>query len=221
MTAIELIAEYRQAFVGGLVVTLQLSGCIWTIGITLGTLLGSLASQWPTTFGVPLRLASFFFSSVPVLALLVWAHYPLQALLGIVTDGFYTTVAVLSTLNVALVSDLVRGVLIDFPRQYIDSARVCGLGRKDTVLYVQLPLILRQVLPGMLMIQVSMLQATLFGSLISVDELFRVAQQVNSRVYRPVEIYTALGIFYLVICAPLNGAALVLRKRFTRDLSER
>jgi len=71
------------------------------------------------------------------------------------------------------------------------------------------------------MIQVNMLQATLFASLISVNEIFRVAQQINSQIYRPVEIYTALGLLFLAICLPLNGLALWLKAKYTRDNSER
>jgi ABC-type amino acid transport system permease subunit len=67
---------------------------------------------------------------------------------------------------------------------------------------------------------VTILQATLFASLISVDEIFRVAQRINAIVYRPIEIYTALAGFFLLICLPLNGLAYFLEARFTRDLSE-
>ena len=66
-----------------------------------------------------------------------------------------------------------------------------------------------------------MLQCSLFASLISVDEIFRVAQRINATIYRPVEIYSALALLFLAVCLPLNGLALWLRMRFTRDLSEK
>ena len=65
-----------------------------------------------------------------------------------------------------------------------------------------------------------MLHTTLFASLISVEEIFRVAQRINAQIYKPVEIYTALGIFFLAISLPLNGLALWLPERFTRNTSE-
>ena len=40
-------------------------------------------------------------------------------------------------------------------------------------------------------------------------------------VYRPVEIYTALAVLFLLICLPLHGVAYWLKRRFTRDLSDR
>jgi ABC-type amino acid transport system permease subunit len=122
--------------------------------------------------------------------------------------------------NTFLVADLIRGVLIDFPNQYILAARVHGLTQRQTLMKIQLPIVLRQILPGILTTQVAMLQATLFASLISVDEIFRICQRVNSEIYRPVEIYTALAIFFIVVCLPLQGLAIWLRIRFTRNLSE-
>jgi ABC-type amino acid transport system permease subunit len=48
-----------------------------------------------------------------------------------------------------------------------------------------------------------------------------VAQRINAQIYKPVEIYTALGVFFLIVCVPINGFALWLKKRFTRDVSQR
>src|SRR5205823_5976573 len=104
---------------------------------------------------------------------------------------------------------------------HLIAAQVCGLSTRETALKIQLPLVLQQSLPGLLMLQINMLQATLFASLISVEEIFRVAQRINATVYRPVQIYTALALFFLLICLPLNGVALWLKYRYTRDLSEK
>jgi ABC-type amino acid transport system permease subunit len=157
---------------------------------------------------------------VPVLVLLFWLHYPLQSVLGVIFDPFYTAAAALSLVNIVSIADLVATTLRDFPAQYVTAARVYGLSPAETTRRIQLPIIFRQILPGLLVRQVTILQATLFASLISVDEIFRVAQRINAIVYRPIEIYTALAGFFLLICLPLNGLAYFLEARFTRDLSE-
>ncbi len=69
--------------------------------------------------------------------------------------------------------------------------------------------------------QVNMLHMTLFASLISVEEVFRVAQRVNALEYRPVEIYSALGLFFLLLSLPLTGLAIILREKYGRDISEK
>lgn len=221
MSVFEIIVQYREGILAGLNVTLQLSVTVWVMGLFLGSMLGAASSRWRTSIGILAKIGSFTLSGLPVLVLLFWLHYPLQSVLGVVIDPFYTAAATLCLMNIFAVADLVRGTLNDFPQEYLVAARVCGLPHKTTLVKIQLPIILRQILPGLLLIQVNMLQMTLFASLISVDEIFRVAQRINSQIYQPVEVYTALGVFFLLICLPLNGMALWMRARFTRDLSER
>lgn len=220
MTVFDIIMRYREELWYGLSVTLRLCAFIWPIGIIIGSLLGISGAKWKLLVGVPTKVASFILSGIPVLVLLFWLHYPLQSMLRIVVDPFITAVAALSIVNVLLVADLIRGVLTDFPAQYLQAARATGLTSRQTVLNIQLPLIFRQVLPGLLVIQVGILQSTLFASLISVDEIFRIAQRINSEIYRPVEIYTALAMLFLAVCLPLHGLAAWLRVRYTRNYSE-
>ncbi|MDP9191217.1 MAG: ABC transporter permease subunit [Acidobacteriota bacterium] len=220
MSLVRILIDYREAILDGLGMTLKLCVVIWTLGIVVGTLLGILANQWRSGLGWFVRGGSFVLSGIPILVLLFWLHYPLQSVLGVVIDPFYTAIAALSLMNIVSVAELVAVTLRDFPAQYVMAARVCGLSSKETIRRIQLPIIFRQILPGLLLRQVTVLQATLFASLISVDEIFRVAQRINAVVYRPVEVYTGLGIFFLLICLPMNGLALYLEARFTRDLSE-
>jgi polar amino acid transport system permease protein len=216
----QILRDYHQAILAGLWMTLKLSLVIWSSGLLAGGLIGIASDKWKMGVGLPLRFGSFVLSGLPILVLLFWLHYPLQSILGIVVDPFYTASAALSLVNAVLVAEVVKTTLRDFPHQYVIAAQVCGLSARDTVTRIQIPIVLRQMLPSLLMIQVTMLQSTLFASLISVDEIFRVAQRINAVVYRPIEVYTALGLLFLTMCLPLNGLALYLRRRYTRDLSE-
>ncbi len=221
MSTFDILYKYRAEFSVGLWVTVKMCLLIWPIGLLVGTAVGVAGGRWRNAIGIPTKLASFLLSAVPILVFLFWLHYPLQTLLGVIIEPFWTAVAALSIVNILLVADTVRGAMNDFPQQYITAAHVCGLSTRQTVLGIQLPIIFRQVIPGLLLIQITMLQATLFASLISVDEIFRVAQRVNSMVYRPVQIYTALAVFFLMVCLPMHGLAYWLKCRFSRDLSEK
>jgi ABC-type amino acid transport system permease subunit len=142
-------------------------------------------------------------------------------MLGVVIDPFFTAAVALSIMNIVAVSDTVRDAVGRFPAELVMAGRVCGLSSRDIVRHIQTPLVMRQIGPTILMIQVNMLQATLFASLISVGEIFREAQRINAVEYKPVEVYTALAVFFLLICLPLNGVARILQHRYRRDLSER
>lgn len=221
MGILEIIVRYRGAFAEGLLVTLQLSVITWAVGLSVGVLVGVLSYRRPLLFGVGLQIVAFILASIPLLVMLYWVHYPLQVIIGVVVDPFYSAVGLLCLLNSVAVAEVCRAALENLPEEYTLAGRACGLPPNDIVKFIQLPLIVRGTLPSLLTIQVSMLQMTLFASLISVEEIFRVAQRINSEVFKPVEIYTALAIFFLMLTLPLNLIALWLRRRFTRDISER
>ncbi len=221
MTVFDILINYREAFLKGLWVSLQLALIIWGSGIVFGTAIALIGIKHETWVGRPARVTSFLLSGVPILVFLFWLHYPAQAMFDLVIDPFYTAALTLSIVNIFGVADLVRSALQDFPSQYLIAAQVTGLTKKQTIFKIQLPLIIRQVLPGLLLWQVVMLHTTLFASLISVEEIFRVAQRINAQIYKPVEIYTALGIFFLFVCLPINGFALWMKHKYTRNMSER
>lgn len=220
MSVLDILITYRSGFLQGLMVTLQLYGIIVASGLVLGGALG-VAASGTKFFGYLSQGAAFFFGAVPMLVFLFWLHYPIQAIFDVVIDPFITACFTLGIVNMFLVSELVRQAIKDFPQQYFIAGKVCGLQRKDLVLKIQMPMLFRQLLPGLLISQVGMLHATLFTSLISVEELFRVAQRINAQIYKPVEIYTALGVFFLVVCLPVNIFAFWFKNRYTRDISER
>jgi His/Glu/Gln/Arg/opine family amino acid ABC transporter permease subunit len=221
MSIIDIIITYRDGLLSGLLVTLGLSLIVWLSGLLFGVIFGALAHRQKESAGLFLKIFSFILASTPVLVLLFWLHYPLQALLGIVVIPFITAAFALSLINIVGVSQMVRDALDEFPEQYVIAGKVCGLTQKEIFSKIELPIIFRQTIPQFLTLQVNMLQLTLFASLISVQELFRVAQQINSMIYKPVEIYTALAIFFIAICLPLNLFAYWFKNKYTRNLSEK
>lgn len=220
MSVFNIIITYREGLLAGLLVTLKLCLVIWSAGILIGTVLGYLGSKYRKAVGKFSASTSFILSGIPVLILLFWLHYPLQSILSISINPFYTAALALSIINIFAVADLVRTSLINFPEQYSLAAKVCGLTQRQTFIKIEFPIILRQIIPTILNLQVNMLQLTLFASFISVEEIFRVSQRINAIIYRPIEVYTALAIFFLIICLPLNGLAIWLKNKYTRDISE-
>jgi His/Glu/Gln/Arg/opine family amino acid ABC transporter permease subunit len=215
------LTQYLLNLLPGLRVTLQLCLIVWVVGIIVGTVFGVLAARLPASLGRITKFSFLVTSAVPILVTLFWMHYPLQEMLGVVIPPFVTASATLSIVNAVFVAELVRVAIVEFPTQYIEAAKVCGLGHRTTLLRVQLPILFRLLVPPLLLVQITMLQATLFASLISVNEVFRVAQRINSLDYQPIAIYTALALLFLVICGPLHLIAGYMKRKYSRDFSER
>jgi polar amino acid transport system permease protein len=221
MTILDILQQNREAFLRGLAVTLKLCALVWIIGLGAGTILGVISAQWRRAVGIPMKTVAVVFAGMPVIVLMFWLHYPLQSVLGIVIDPFITATATLACVNVFLVSDLIRGAILNFPTHYVWAGQVCGLSPRGITFHIKFPIILREVLPSLLHTQIVILQSSIFASLISVDEIFRICQQINAEIYKPVEIYSILAILFILVCVPLHGLVYYLKIRFTRDLSER
>lgn len=202
----QIITQYWPALAAGLAVTLALAGAAWVAGFTLGLPLGLLASREPRIFGKALKICGFVFSALPALAVLFWMHYPAQKILGIVVDPAITTGIFLSVLNIILVANITYTSVLELPPELGITCRLASLSEKQSFYKVLLPTALRTASPAYLTTQLMILHMTLFGSLISVEELFRVSQRINALEYKPVEIYTIMAIIFAIVCLPLAWA---------------
>ena len=219
MGILDILIKYGSGLLLGVKVTVKLAAVVWALGIVLGVVLASLEVRFPRSIGWLGKTASFVATSIPIIVLLFWFHYPLQTLLGIQVNPFVTAAAALALVNLLAVSEIIRPALASFPAGYVAAGKVAGLSSRQIFTKIQFPLIARQVTPAMLGLQVTMLQATIFASLISLDEIFRVAQRINAEIYRPIQVYSALAVFFLAICLPLNGISVILQRMFRQKLA--
>jgi len=200
----EILIEYRYLFFEGFLTTIKLLASIIIIGVPLGILIGVIGGRYSKTASQLISSLKFLTKIIPVLVLLFWLHYPLQAILGIVVDPFWTTIIALGFVNLVAVAFIIQSELKLLPVAYREAGITLGMSKGQIVRYIELPILMKRVLPSISLNQASMLEYTLFASLISVPELFRVAQSVNAMVYDPVSIYSLLVLFFVIILAPLH-----------------
>ncbi len=211
---LDILINYHDAFLRGLAVTLGLVVLIALIGIPFGVAVGVVGARVSRSIGSIVSGIYFLTGAIPILVLLFWMHYPLQSILHVVIDPFWTTVIALGFVNFILTAELVRRELDLLPKAYREAARTLGLPTIKIARFIELPILSRRAIPQLLANQGKMLEYTLFASFISVPELFRVAQNVNAMVYRPVEVYSLLVLFFLIILGPLHLVVRSLEKKY-------
>lgn len=212
-SVVNVVWEFRYAYLTGLLVTLKLCTVAWLGGLFGGGLIALTAEWWPRLVGWPAVFLSRMTEAIPILVLLFWLHYPTQAALGVVINPFYTTAFLLAALNTLAVFGILRHAIAAVPPEMIEVATVCGVQRVQIFWRIQFPIAFRAALGSLTSSQVQILQLSIFGGLISVEELFRVSQRINAQIYRPVEVYTGLALFFLAVCLPLNLLAKQLERR--------
>jgi ABC-type amino acid transport system permease subunit len=221
MNPFSVLWEYREAFFQGFLVTLELLFFTAIGGTAIAIFLEWLSERFEGSLRRLFDGIAFCTAAIPALVILFWLHYPAQALLGIVVPPFWTALTALMLMNIFSVYRILADAIRDFPKQFISTGLVCGLSKREIVRYIQAPLLARAALPRWIDQQVIILQTSVFASLISVEETFRVAQRINSVVYQPVAIYTSMALIFLLTAGSAMYYARQLRRKFYRDFSER
>jgi len=200
----EILIQYRHLFLAGFLTTIKLWALIILIGVPLGILFGVVGGRYSKTVNRLVSSLKFVTKVIPVLVLLFWLHFPFQAILGVVIDPFWTTIIALGFVNLVAVAFIIQSELKLLPVAYSEAGTTLGMSKKQIVKHIELPILMKRVLPNISLNQATMLEYTLFASLISVPELFRVAQSINAMVYDPVSVYSLLVLFFVIILAPLH-----------------
>ncbi len=210
----QVLIKYHQLLLHGFAITLKLLGCIVLTGIPLGIVAGVIGGRYSTELGKIIKGAKFFTKVVPVLVFLFWLHYPLQGMLGIVIDPFWTAAIALGFINLIATAYVINVELELLPKSYREAGTTLGMSKNKIIRHIELPLLMRRTLPHLLLNQAAMLEYTLFASLISVPELFRTAQSINAMAYKPVAIYSLLVLFFFAILAPLHLSIVWIQKKY-------
>lgn len=217
MDIFSLIFEYRHAYLSGLAGTLKICLFAWLSGITIGCILSFFSEIFKKYFDNILITINKIIEAIPILVILFWLHYPFQSSLGIVINPLSTTMLLLAILNILKVFVILKEAMRNIPRETIEIASVMNVNKWKIFLGIKLPLSIRNCIGQLTSQQVNILQLSIFGGLISADEIFRTSQRINAEVYQPVEVYSGLAIFFLIVCFPLNLLAEKLKSKYALE----
>ncbi|MCS7103450.1 MAG: ABC transporter permease subunit, partial [Candidatus Korarchaeum sp.] len=94
------------------------------------------------------------------------------------------------------------------------AARALGMTKAQEVLYVVLPQALRRAIPGVSNEVVYMIQYSSLAFAVGVQEMYSISKSFNSIVFRPLEIFSTLALFYLALCTLASFASKSIQRRF-------
>ncbi|MAM30283.1 MAG: hypothetical protein CMC13_14795 [Flavobacteriaceae bacterium] len=234
---IEVLSKYYEGLFRGALVTFEISFLVWIIGLSGAIIIitfdtyAKLDSDNNKTNNrfyskkIKINLIGFLFSiigkflipGIPVLVLLYWFYYPVQESINSSLSPFTISVVVLSIVNIVATSYIMKGIIEELPKKYITSAKLCGLSKKEIFFKISLPLIFRSTIGPVLLIQLAMLHNSIFASLINVKDILWQAKLINSQIHKPIEIFTILALFFLIISVPVIILSSYLKNKYTKN----
>jgi len=212
-----LVGQYPDGPLGGLVLTILLSGAALVLAMPLGLLLGIARVSHRRAISLPVGAFVQLVRAVPLLLVLFWVYFFLPAVTGVKTSQAATMLIVLVVFDSVYLAEIVAAGIRALPKGQLESARSLGLGYGQSLRHVVLPQTLRHGLPSIVNQLVSTIKATSLGYIIGLSEVSFIATQINTLVFtRSVEVYLILALTYFLLCFGLSRLAFLLERRLQR-----
>lgn len=128
-------------------------------------------------------------------------------------DAFTACIIGLTIYSSAFVSEIYRAGIQSVPHGHREAARVLGLSPVDAFRRIVLPQALRATLPPLAANFVQLIKYSSLAAVISVSEVTRRGMERSSSTFRPMEIFTLIGVIYFLICWRLAQTIRVWEKR--------
>lgn len=196
----------------GLLVTLKYTVYTCAIGLVIGLVVALLQlTPWRALRWIG-RIWVEFFRNIPLLVLLLWVYYAMPIFLeiqiskevaGILGLGFYAS---------GFYGEILRAGVQSVDRGQTDASIALGMSYFQRMKRIILPQALRRMVPPLMGQTIMQLKNTTLLSVLTIPDLLYQAGYISSFTYKPMEVYTAIGILFIVMLFPLSA----LSRRFER-----
>jgi polar amino acid transport system permease protein len=144
------------------------------------------------------------FRCTPLLVQLFWVYYALPTLTGITIPGLVSAVIALTLNLTAFMAEALRSGFQSVPVEQIEAGKMLRLSRWHQIRYIIIPQAVRQQLPVILSLNISLFKDTALVSTIAVADLMFTANKIASESYRALEILTVAAALYFIIAFPVS-----------------
>ncbi len=208
-----IIPSFLPQLMKGAQVTLMIT-LIGLIGGTVLGLLTGLMRAYGNVFVNGLALVYVeLIRGTPIVVQVMFLYFALPILTGLRIDPM--TAAILSIIvNAgAYIAEIVRGALLSIPKGLGEAGLAMGLPRWKVLAHIVGPLAFRRLIPPLGNQYIVSLKDTSLFIVIGVAELTRTGQEIMASNFRAVEIWTAVGVLYLIMTGILSLILRIIEKR--------
>jgi polar amino acid transport system permease protein len=142
--------------------------------------------------------------AIPLLLMVLLCYYGFPILFpSFDRTNVFVPCLVAFSLNLgAFTGELVRAGVMALPPGSALAARSLGLSPRQTWIQIVLPQIVRDILPAQVVLFITIVKMSTLASAVSLYEILHSGNAVIQQTYRPLEIYVAIGLFFVIVIVP-------------------
>ncbi|MBP0986459.1 MAG: amino acid ABC transporter permease, partial [Oscillospiraceae bacterium] len=161
------------------------------------------------------RFYIWMIRGTPLLVQLYVIFYGLPSV-NIYLDAWTSAIFVLSFNEGAYMAETVRGALESIPVGQVEAGQCVGLSYLQIMWHIVLPQAFKVAFPSLSNSLIGLLKETSLATTITITEMIRQAQIINSRYYETLGLYCEVAIIYLAFCTVLTWIQRAAEKRLNR-----
>lgn len=197
-------------------------GALFTLGLTslsmiIGVLIGLIISLGRMAKNIFIRAISSAYvdimRGIPLLVLIIWFYYGLSMLIDYSFSPLFAGIACLSLKYSGYLAETFRAGIQAIEKGQSEASFSLGFSKLQNLRRIVIPQALRIVIPPIGNSFVSMLQDSSMVMLVGIWELMKRGNSLANSTVKPFEIYTTVGIFYLIMTISASRINRYLERR--------
>ncbi|HET6856732.1 MAG TPA: ectoine/hydroxyectoine ABC transporter permease subunit EhuD [Streptomyces sp.] len=209
------VGDFMPRFFDGLLVTLQALVLGALVAFTLGLVWAMAQRSSLAVVRWPVNILTEFVRNTPLLVQLFFLYYVLPEW-GVTLSAMVTGVIGLGLHYSTYTAEVYRAGIDGVPAGQWEAATALSLPRVRTWSAVILPQAIRRVIPALGNYVIAMLKDTPMIFVIGVMEMLGEARQFASETFLTVEVFTVVGVAFIVISYPASLLMRALERRLVR-----
>lgn len=212
MFDLALLWETRELILQGLWNTVWICflGCL--VALSLGLVLAALRLSSPRLFGYPVACYVELCRGTPLLVLLFLLYYGGPSV-GLRLDAEIAGVTGIGLYGAGYFAEIYRGGFKSIPKGQLEAARMLGISRWHALTRIQIPQMLRLIVPPGTNQLIILVKESALISIISVDDLTKNATTIVNQTFNVIEPYLAVALLYWMIIELIARGGYALEKR--------
>ena len=235
MFDVGLIWEYWPVILGGLPITLKMTGIAIFFSILFGLAIALVKINRVPVLRQVCTVYVSFMRGTPLMVLLYMTYYGLPIIVNGINSKYGTTfdvnaitpftfaVSAFILQESAYQSEVIRAALLSVDRKEIEAAKSVGMTGFQTLYHITLPQALIVAVPSFGNAITSLLKGTSLAFMIAVMDMMGMAKILGGRNFHYFEAYTCAAITYWIICIIIEFIVKWLEKKlnfYNRDIRE-
>ena len=204
---------------GAITASIPLALVSFAIGLVIALIMALMRISSNKLLSAIARVYISIIRGTPLLVQLFVVFYGMPSI-GLTIDPWPSAIIVFSLNTGGYCAEILRAAILSVPTGQWEAGYTVGMSRTRTLFRIILPQAARVSVPPLSNSFISLVKDTSLASIILVNEMFRVAQEITASTYEFLLLYCTAAGLYWVICLALSALQNVLEGRLEKYVAK-